>query len=116
MSRLIALVLAVAGTVGALFLPLYQVGETRTVGGVNVTREYRAPAGAHARGPIVNFGGLCILLNLAAVFVKKLQAAMGVCVLALALLGSMTIGMLFFPSAVALLFPVIRRVVRAASD
>ncbi len=109
MSRLIALVLAVAGTLGALLLPLYQVGETRTVGGVNVTREYRArPADTHAREPILIAGGLCILLNLVAVFAKKLQTAMGVCVLTFAILGAMSIGAFFLPSAVALLFPVIR--------
>jgi hypothetical protein len=110
MSSVIALVLAVAGTFGALLLPLYDVNVTHSIGRVNMTEQYRIkPVNTPAKTPIIMIATLCVILTTTAVIARKLQTAMGVCLLAVSLVGAMSIGLFYLPSAVALLSPAASR-------
>ena len=110
MSAIVAVLLAMAGTVGALFLPLYDVNITRTISGVNVTeQQWTKPVDTPARNSILIVASLCVALSITAAINKGLQPAMGICLLAISLLGAMSVGMFYLPSAAALLSPTIRR-------
>ena len=98
MSSLVALLLAIAGSAGALLLPVYQVNVTRTVGRINVSEQYRERMiDSRSATQAVVVCSLCIALSAVGVVARKLQTAAGIALLTLSLLGMMTIGM-FLPA------------------
>ena len=90
-------------------VPLYESTSTYREGAATITVERRTTLPQQSRGGATVFSiWLPALISLLAVCLRRLQVWAGAIVLVFSLLGAMSVGLLYLPSAVALLFPKLR--------